>query len=89
VTLLANDQACCLPVCRDPECPECLKITFVGCTPSDRIGTTAGPPDLRGYGYADLSYDRPFYGSLQITGWRRERRRLLQGPGFTQWRRLE
>jgi hypothetical protein len=68
VTLLANDQACCLPVCRDPECPECLKITFVGCTPSDRIGATAGPPDLRGYGYSNLSYDRPFYGSLQIRG---------------------
>ncbi len=68
VTLLANDQACCLPVCRDPECPECLKLTFVGCTPTNLIGTMAGPPDLRGYGRFDLSYDQPFYGSLQMRG---------------------
>lgn len=68
VTLFANDQACCLPVCRDPECPECLKVTFVGCTPTDHIGSTAGPPDLRGYGYSDVNYDRPFFGSLQIRG---------------------
>lgn len=68
VTLLANDQACCLPVCRDPECPECIKLTWVGCTPVDQIGTLSGPPDLRGYGYSGSSLDRPFYDSLRIRG---------------------
>jgi hypothetical protein len=68
VTLLANDKACCVPRCHDPECPECLKLTWIGCTPVDQIGVTAGPPDLRGYAYAGLSLDRPFYGSLQMRG---------------------
>ena len=68
VTLLANSEACCLPVCRDPECPECIKLTWVGCTPADHIGTTAGPPDVRGYGYSDTLLDRPFYGAIQIRG---------------------
>lgn len=73
VTLLANDRACCLPVCRDPECPECIKLTWVGCTPAGQIGTTAGPPDLRGYAHAgplatDPHGDNPFYGSLRIRG---------------------
>ena len=22
----ANDKACCLPICRDPECPDCMKL---------------------------------------------------------------
>jgi hypothetical protein len=68
VTLLANDQACCLPVCNDPECPDCVKLTWVGCTPTDQIGTNAGPPDLRGYGYSGSSLDRPFYDTLRIRG---------------------
>jgi hypothetical protein len=71
VTLLANRSACCLPSCRDPECPECLKVTFVGCTTTDQIGATAplpGSPDLRGYGLVATSEDRPFYGNLQIRG---------------------
>jgi hypothetical protein len=68
VTLLANSQACCLPSCRDPECPECLKVTLVGCTSTDQIGATAGPPDLRGYARTASADDRPFYGSLQIRG---------------------
>ncbi|KQV87892.1 hypothetical protein ASD15_27995 [Massilia sp. Root351] len=68
VTLLANSLACCLPSCFDPECPECLKVTFVGCTATEQIGVTAGPPDLRGYAYPALTLDRPFYGSLQIRG---------------------
>lgn len=68
VTLLANSQACCLPSCRDPECPECLTVTFVGCTTADQIGVTAGPPDLRGYAHVAASLDRPFHGSLRIRG---------------------
>jgi hypothetical protein len=68
VTLLANSLACCLPVCRDPECPECLKLTFVGCGTTDQIGVTAGPPDLRGYARTASAEDRPFYGSLQMRG---------------------
>lgn len=68
VTLLANRLACCLPSCRDPECPECLKVTWVGCTPTDQIGVTAGPPDLRGYGNVAGVQDQPFFGSLQIRG---------------------
>ena len=57
-----------VPSCRDPECPECLKLTFVGCTTTDQIGSTAGPPDLRGYGRTASAEDRPFYGSLQMRG---------------------
>lgn len=68
VTLLANRLACCLPTCRDPECPECLKVTFVGCRSTDQIGVTAGPPDLRGYGLVASSADQPFYGDLRIRG---------------------
>lgn len=72
VTLLANDQACCLPVCYDPECPECLQVTFVGCVDTSQIGAADVPPlpDLRGYAYTALPApeDRPFYGSLRIRG---------------------
>ena len=42
VTLLANNLACCIPTCHDPECPECLKLTWVGCTPASQIGTFGG-----------------------------------------------
>lgn len=73
VTLIANDLACCIPTCRDPECPECLKLTWVGCTPIDEISADAGPPDLRGFAHttaaaSDPLKDNPFYGTLQIQG---------------------
>ncbi|MBS0301983.1 MAG: hypothetical protein JSR16_07430 [Proteobacteria bacterium] len=74
VTLIANDLACCIPSCRDPECPECLKLTWVACTPVDQISADAGPPfDLRGYARTgaaatDPWKDNPFFGSLQIRG---------------------
>lgn len=68
VTLLANDQACCIPVCREPACPGCLKLTWVGCTPTDQIGTSAAPLDLRGYARTATLDDRPFFGNLQIRG---------------------
>src|SRR5262249_36991677 len=69
-TLLANDKACCLPVCRDPECPDCMKLTWVACVPVDNIadGTWGGPPDLRGYIGAASGADEPLYGSLQMRG---------------------
>ncbi len=73
VTLIANDLACCIPTCRDPECPECVKLTWVGCTPVDEISADGGPPDLRGFARttataSDPWKDNPFYGSLQIQG---------------------
>ena len=71
VTLLANDKACCLPVCRDPECPDCMKLTWVGCSiPIDHIADAsfAGPPDLRGYVNVPSQTDAPLYGSLQMRG---------------------
>jgi len=73
VTLIANELACCIPTCRDPECPECLKLTWVGCTPTDQISADAGPPDLRGFARttawaSDPWKDNPFCGSLQIQG---------------------
>lgn len=73
VTLLANKLACCVPVCRDPECPECLKLTVIGCTQVDQISTLTGPPDFRGYARtggtaADPYKDNPFFGSLQVRG---------------------
>jgi hypothetical protein len=68
VTLFANDRACCLPVCRGPECPECIKLQWVGCTPTALIGDSVGPPDLRGYANVATGYDRPFFGALGIRG---------------------
>lgn len=73
VTLVANELACCIPACRDPECPECLTLSWVGCTPVDQISAEAGPPDLRGYARTGASAsdpwkDNPFYGVLRIQG---------------------
>jgi hypothetical protein len=70
VTLLANDKACCLPVCRDPECPDCMKLTWVACVPIDHIadGSFGGSPDLRGYVNVPGQADEPMYGSLQMRG---------------------
>jgi hypothetical protein len=75
VTLEANDSACCLPNLPDPPCGDCLVISWVGnpgCVRVDDIGTSIGPPDLRGYAFpnhpnADLR-DRPFAGNLRILG---------------------
>ncbi len=71
VTLVANDKACCLPVCRDPECPDCLKLTWVGCSiPIDHIAGAgaAGPPDLRGYKDIATMADQPLYDTLLLRG---------------------
>ncbi|MDP2659275.1 MAG: hypothetical protein Q8R28_00910, partial [Dehalococcoidia bacterium] len=67
VTLEANDQACCLPRPPEPPCGDCLVFTWVSCVRTDSIGTSSGPPDLRGYAYPN-SLDRPFGGPLRIRG---------------------
>lgn len=72
VVLLANDEACCLPACRDPEMPECLTLSWVGCTPTGQIGDSGDPAQLRGYAGVATSDDKPFFGALRIrggTGW--------------------
>jgi hypothetical protein len=38
VTLLANDKACCIPVCEDPPCGDCFKWAEARCTPVKNIG---------------------------------------------------
>jgi hypothetical protein len=71
VTLLANDKACCVPRCHEPECPDCVRFTYVGCSiPVDQIAgaSLAGPPDLRGYWGADTQLDRPLYDNLPVHG---------------------
>lgn len=72
VTLEANDAACCLPTPDDSPCGDCLVIKRVGCGDPggiliDDIGTSAGPPDLRGYAYPN-TLDRPFGGTLPVLG---------------------
>lgn len=71
VTLEANDEACCLPPPPEQPCGDCLSIFGIGCQPGlvtvDDIGTSAGPPDLRGYAYPGTR-DRPFGGRLNVWG---------------------
>ena len=70
VTLVASDNACCLPVCHEPPCPNCLAFSWV-CDgiPADKISPDAGPPaDLRGYAYTATSGDYAFTQDLQIRG---------------------
>lgn len=68
VTLVANELACCIPTCRDPECPDCLKLTWVCNTPTDQISALVGPPDLRGFANTLAKSDLAFIGALQIRG---------------------
>jgi hypothetical protein len=68
VTLVANDLACCLPDHREPECPGCMKVTYVNCVPSDRIGGADAPPSLRGYANIAVTRDEYFHGVLPIRG---------------------
>jgi hypothetical protein len=71
VTLVANDQACCRPVCPDQPCEDedCLVLERVCWAPITEIGGNPGaPPAPEGYlhpgaiapGTADWSGDRPF-----------------------------
>lgn len=68
VTLVASDLACCLPVCHEPPCPQCLAFSWICNVPADQISTQAGPPDLRGYAYTATSGDWVFTQDLQIRG---------------------
>lgn len=68
VTLVANELACCIPTCRDPEGPDCLKLTWVCATPTSEISSNVGPPDLRGYANTATKGDLAFTGNLQIRG---------------------
>ena len=67
VTLLANDQACSIPVCSEPPAGNCLKFSAVNCVDASLVGTSAGPPDLRGYA-SPGSGDNPFAGDITIKG---------------------
>jgi hypothetical protein len=71
VTLLANDKACCIPVCEDPPCGDCFKWAEVGCTPVKDIGgndpAVVVAPELLGLaspGGADIAFAR----TMSITG---------------------
>ena len=72
VTLLANDKACCVPRCEDPDCEECFKFTQVGVTAVSNIGgnNPAAPvaAELLGLaspGSADIAFGR----TLRVFGW--------------------
>ncbi|MCH8322840.1 MAG: carboxypeptidase regulatory-like domain-containing protein, partial [Proteobacteria bacterium] len=77
VTLVANDEACCIQDCAD--CPEgeCMVISHVCWDPVDRIGGNTGAepaplgyynPDLNNLGYFTINADRPYAGTLPIRG---------------------
>jgi hypothetical protein len=69
VTLVAGDNACCLPTCHEPPCPDCLAFSWICGTPSDQISADAGPPvDLRGYANTASLEDLAFTQDLQIRG---------------------
>jgi hypothetical protein len=71
VTLVANDKACCIPICEDPPCGDCLKFAQVGCLPVEHIGgndpATPVAPDLVGLAYPGSS-DIAFARWLSIDG---------------------
>jgi hypothetical protein len=71
VTLLANEKACCIPVCEDPPCGDCLKWGQVGCLPVQYIGgndpLAPVSAELLGLGYPG-SHDIAFARTLAIDG---------------------
>ena len=73
VTLIANDKACCLPVCNEPPCPDCLAFSYICSTPTQDINAdppTVGPPplDLRGYADTATQGDLAFTSGLWMKG---------------------
>ena len=71
VTLFANDKACCLPICRDPECPDCMKLNWVGAASRSTTSPTRrspGRPTCAGTSTRPPQADDPLYGSLQMRG---------------------
>lgn len=67
VTLLASGNACSIPVCVEPPPGDCLKLSWLNCYGVQNIGTSPGPPDLRGYAYPGI-LDRPFAEIMRIRG---------------------
>ena len=75
VTLIANENACCIPICRDPrDCPEgnCVVISDACGDDVDNIGGNPGAPaDPVGYanpGVVATHGDRPYAGAVSISG---------------------
>ena len=75
VTLIANERACCIPICRDPkDCPEgnCVVISQACSNQVDNIGGNPGAPATpAGYanpGVAASHGDRPYAGAVPISG---------------------
>lgn len=77
VTLIANEKACCRPVCQEPPCieGECLVITDICGDPINEIGGNLGAPaNPEGYlspgavlpGVADYNGDRPYAGTVNV-----------------------
>ena len=73
VTIIANDKACCIPMCADPDCDDCFKFTDVGSTVVANIGgnNPLAPvaPELQGLagpGGADVAFAGilPIYGTV-------------------------
>lgn len=71
VTLVANDKACCIPVCEDDPCGDCFKFGQVGCTRVELIGgndpTAPVGADLLGFAYPGTS-DIAFAETMAIYG---------------------
>src|SRR5271166_5865342 len=73
VTLVANDNACCLPACHEPSCPDCLVFTHVcgelGIAAGD-ISSDTSVPALPLLSYADTASkgDLAFTQDLFING---------------------
>jgi hypothetical protein len=69
VTLVTNEKACCIPVCEDPPCGDCVKWGQVGCLPVQYIGgndpLTPVAADLLGLAYPG-NHDLSFARSLSI-----------------------
>jgi hypothetical protein len=66
VTLFASADACSIP-CEEPPPGDCLKFSAVNCVGVQNIGTSSGPPDLRGYAYPGTG-DNPFAEAVRIRG---------------------
>ena len=66
VTLFANEKACFVS-CEEPPPGDCLKFNWVNCCHVNNIGTSSGPPDLRGY-YNPGNGDNPFAGTIRVRG---------------------
>lgn len=71
VTLLANDEACCIPSFEEPPCGDCFKWARVHCTDLQNIGgndpLTSVPADLLGLAFPNGS-DIAFARTMNVFG---------------------